>query len=66
MFSVHLMYCVNTVCLVFSVAFYCILSVLYLEMDTVQAKKVLILKSEILKKSYFGLPFLGKDFFYTH
>lgn len=47
MFSVHLMYCVNTVCLIFFIAFYFILSVLYLEMDTVQAKKVLILEFEM-------------------
>lgn len=47
MFSVHLMYSVNTVCIVFSIAFYCILLVLYLQVDIVQAKQVLILKSEM-------------------
>lgn len=31
----------------FSIAFYYILLVLYLQMDTVQAKQVLILKSEM-------------------
>jgi len=41
---------VNTVCVLFSIAFYCILLVLYLQMDTVRAKQVLILKSEKKKK----------------
>lgn len=42
----HLIYSVNTVCMFF-IALYCILLVLYLQMDIVQAKQVMVLKSEM-------------------